>query len=170
VRKDAGYPALEPPSDQIIGTQAIFNQLHGEYRGLTREFADLMLGYYGAPLGEKNTEVLAMAAARANKPAITCRAADLLPQEWKHRRAEAEALPGFDGTDEDVLTYAMFPKIAPQFFKTRVEGPKRIGDRPGTVTPGQRDANCGAGTSTSPVTYVVTLNGKEHQVTVAPAK
>jgi methylmalonyl-CoA carboxyltransferase 5S subunit len=170
VRKDAGHPALEPPADQIIGTQAIFNQLHGEYRGLTREFADLMLGYYGAPLGEKNAEVLTMAAARANKPAITCRAADLLPREWEHRRAEAEALPGFKGTDEDVLTYAMFPKIAPQFFRTRMEGPKQIGDQPATTARGQRDANRGAGSSTLPVTYVVTLNGKEHQVTVAPAK
>jgi methylmalonyl-CoA carboxyltransferase 5S subunit len=170
VRRDAGYPALDPPADQIIGTQAVFNQLQGKYKVLTSEFADLMLGYYGTPLGEKNAEVLAMASARANKPPISCRAADLLQPEWERRRSEAAVLPGFGGTDEDVLTYAMFPKIAPQFFKTRMEGPKHIGNEPAIVNSEQPDANRSSGASASPVTYVVSLNGKEHKVTVAPAK
>ena len=132
VRRDAGYPALEPPADQIIGTQAVFNHLQGRYKVLTSEFADLMLGYYGTALGEKNAEVVTMASARANKPPISCRPADLLEPEWEQRRSAATALPGFNGTDEDVLTYAMFPKIAPQFFKTRTEGPKQVGNEPGT--------------------------------------
>jgi methylmalonyl-CoA carboxyltransferase 5S subunit len=170
VRRDAGYPTLDPPADQIIGTQAVFNQLQGKYKVLTSEFADLMLGYYGTPLGEKNAEVLAMASARANKPPISCRAADLLQPEWERRRSEAAVLPGFGGTDEDVLTYAMFPKIAPQFFKTRMEGPKHIGNEAATKNLEQPDANRSSGTSTSPVTYVVTLNGKEHKVIVAPVK
>ncbi len=165
VRRDAGYPALDPPAEQIIGTQAVVNQLQGKYKALTSEFADLMLGYYGTPLGEKNAEVLKMASARANKPPIRCRAADLLQPEWEQARSEAAALPGFGGSDEDVLTYAMFPKIAPQFFKTRMEGPKHIGNEPAIAN---SDADCGSGTLTSPVTYVVTLNGKEHKVTVAP--
>jgi methylmalonyl-CoA carboxyltransferase 5S subunit len=169
VRRDAGYPALEPPADQIIGTQAVFNHLQGKYKVLTSEFADLMLGYYGTALGEKNAEVLGMASARANKQPISCRAADLLQPTWDHRRAEAEALPGFGGTDEDVLTYALFPKIAPQFFKTRDAGPKDIAKEAATVDSKQPIANRSAGTSTSPVTYVVTLNGKEHKVTVSPA-
>ena len=169
VRRDAGYPALEPPADQIIGTQAVFNHLQGKYNVLTSEFAELMLGYYGTPLGEKNAEVLAMASARANKPPISCRPADLLQPEWDQRRAAATALPGFGGTDEDVLTYAMFPKIAPQFFKTRTEGPKQPGHQPTAVNSERPDANRDGGAPASPVTYVVTLNGKEHKVTVAPA-
>ena len=169
VRSDAGYPALVPPAAQIIGTQALFNHLQGRYNVITSEFANLMLGYYGTALGEKNTEVVRMASGRADKQPISCRPADLLQPEWEHRRAEAEALPGFDGSDEDALTYAMFPKIAPQFFKTRTEGPKQIGDEPATVDSQPPDANRGRGASTSPVTYVVTLNGKEHKVTVAPA-
>ena len=169
VRRDAGYPALDPPADQIIGTQAVFNHLQGKYKVLTSEFADLMLGYYGSALGEKDPQVLAMATARANKPSISCRAADLLQPEWEHRRSEAEALPGFDGTDEDVLTYAMFPKIAPQFFKTRAQGPKQVGNEPTTVKSEQPDPNRPSGTVALPVTYVVTLNGREHKVTVAPA-
>ncbi len=136
---------------------------------LTSEFAELMLGYYGTPLGEKNAEVLAMASARANKPPISCRPADLLQPEWDQRRAAATALPGFGGTDEDVLTYAMFPKIAPQFFKTRTEGPKQPGHQPTAVNSERPDANRDGGAPASPVTYVVTLNGKEHKVTVAPA-
>ncbi len=170
VRRDAGYPALEPPVDQIIGTQALFNQLQGEYKVLTREFAELMLGYYGTGLGAKNTDVVAMATVRANKPPITCRPADLLQPEWEHRRAEAEALPGFDRSDEDVLTYTLFPKIAPQFFKTRTEGPKQAAEQTGITDSQQPDASRSNVGPASPVTYVVTLNGKEHQVTVAPAR
>ena len=79
VRRDAGYPALAIPASEILGTQAMFNVLQGKYTVITSEFADLMLGYYGTTLGEKNPEVVAKAAVRANKPAITCRPADLLP-------------------------------------------------------------------------------------------
>jgi methylmalonyl-CoA carboxyltransferase 5S subunit len=169
VRRDAGYPALEPPVDQIIGTQAVFNHLRGRYEVLTSEFADLMLGRYGVALGEKNAEVVRMASARANQPPITGRAADTLQPEWEQRRAAATALPGFGGSDEDVLTYAMFPKIAPEFFKTRAEGPKQVSSKPSTKELQQPDPGM-SGTSTSPVTYVVTLNGKEHKVTVAQAR
>jgi methylmalonyl-CoA carboxyltransferase 5S subunit len=170
VRRDAGYPALVPPAAQIIGTQAVFNHLQGKYEVLTSEFADLMLGYYGTASGEKNTEVLNKASARANKPPISCRPADLLQPEWEQRRSAATALPGFGGTEEDVLTYAMFPKIAPQFFRTRAEGPKQAGDELETVDSERPVLNRSSDTPASPVTYVVTLNGKEHKVTVAPAK
>ena len=56
--RTAGYPPLVTPSSQIVGTQAVFNVLMGKYKVLTGEFADLMLGYYGSTLGEKNPEVL----------------------------------------------------------------------------------------------------------------
>ena len=49
--KIAGYPPLVTPSSQIVGTQAVFNVLMGEYKVITGEFADLMLGYYGETLG-----------------------------------------------------------------------------------------------------------------------
>ena len=58
VRRDAGYPPLVTPSSQIVGTQAVFNVLMGRYKVMTGEFADLMLGYYGSTLGEKNPEVI----------------------------------------------------------------------------------------------------------------
>jgi len=173
VRSDAGCPALFTPAGQIVGTQAVFNVLKGKYQVITSEFADLMLGYYGSALEEKNAEVVKMAAARANKQSISCRPADLLAPEWARRQAEATALPGCDGSDEDVLTYALFPQIAPEFFKTRGQGPRSVSEELASADSGQPASSRGHATATlpatSPVTYVVTLNGKEHKVTVTPA-
>src|SRR5579862_1929535 len=126
VRKDAGYPPLVTPSSQIVGSQAVFNVLMGRYKVMTGEFADLMLGYYGSTLGEKNPEVLKKAEVQAKKPAITVRPADLLKPEWDQLSTAARALEGNNGSDEDVLTYAMFPQVAPKFFKTRAEGRKNL--------------------------------------------
>src|ERR1019366_6386438 len=130
VRKDAGYPPLVTPSSQIVGSQAVFNVLMGKYKVMTSEFTDLMLGYYGSTIGEKDPEVLAMALEHAKKPVITGRPADLLKPEWEHLRTEALALAGCNGSDEDVLTFAMFPQVAPKFFKSRSEGPKNVSSDP----------------------------------------
>ncbi len=172
VRKAAGYPPLVTPSSQIVGSQAVFNVLMGEYKVMTGEFADLMLGYYGSTLGEKNPEVLKKAEAQAKKPPITVRPADLLKPEWEHLRSDATALEGCNGSDEDVLTYAMFPQVAPKFFKTRAEGRKNLGKDPVAAAPAPEPA-AQTGAARQPATkmnYVITLNGKEHRVTVAPAK
>jgi methylmalonyl-CoA carboxyltransferase 5S subunit len=151
----------------------------GKYKVMTGEFADLMLGYYGSTLGEKNPEVLKKAEVQAKKPAITCRPADLLKPEWDQLSAAAHALEGNNGSDEDVLTYAMFPQVAPKFFKTRSDGRKNLGKDPSKASVPKATAPA----STAPasgasgghaleatVNYVITLNGKEHQVTVAPQK
>jgi methylmalonyl-CoA carboxyltransferase 5S subunit len=172
VRKDAGYPPLVTPSSQIVGSQAVFNVLMGKYKVMTGEFVDLMLGYYGSTLGEKNPEVLKMAEAQGKKPAITARPADLLKPEWDELSAAAGALKGSNGSDEDVLTYAMFPKIAPKFFETRAQGRKNVGKDPASPAP-QPKAPVAASTREelgAKVNYVITLNGKEHRVTVAPEK
>jgi methylmalonyl-CoA carboxyltransferase 5S subunit len=168
VRKVAGYPPLVTPSSQIVGTQAVFNVIMGSYKVLTGEFADLMLGYYGSTLGPKDPEVLKLAEAHAKKPAITCRPADLLKPEWEQLRADALALDGCNGKDEDVLTFAMFPQVAPKFFATRKDGPKNLGKDPNAKPKAAPAA--GAGKLTGPVKYAVTLNGQTHAVTVAPAK
>jgi methylmalonyl-CoA carboxyltransferase 5S subunit len=175
VRKDAGYPPLVTPSSQIVGSQAVFNVLMGKYKVLTGEFADLMLGYYGSTLGEKNPEVLKRAEEHAKKPPITSRPADLLKPEWAQLSESALALEGNNGTDEDVLTFAMFPQVAPKFFKTRKDGPKNLGKDPAKkVAAAAPDSKAPATGATKPlegsIHYVVTLNGKEHQVTVASGK
>jgi len=173
VRADSGYPPLVTPSSQIVGTQAVFNVLMGRYKTMTSEFADLMLGYYGSTFGEKNPEVLTQAEARQQKPAITGRPADLLAPEWDQLRADAMALDGCNGSDEDVLTYAMFPQVSTKFFKTRDEGPKTLAKDPEDTRTAKAPAPAAAGkagdAAKSAVTYVVTLNGREHQVRVSPA-
>jgi methylmalonyl-CoA carboxyltransferase 5S subunit len=173
VRKDAGYPPLVTPSSQIVGSQAVFNVLMGKYKVMTGEFADLMLGYYGSTLGEKNPEVLKKAEAQAKKPPITVRPADLLKPEWENLSAAAHALDGNNGSDEDVLTYAMFPQVAPKFFKTRAEGRKNLGKDPSKKAPEAKAspaAASGGHELGAKVNYVITLNGKEHRVSVAPEK
>lgn len=168
VRKDAGYVPLVTPSSQIVGTQAVFNVMMGKYKVLTGEFADLMLGYYGAAIGERNPEVIALANKHAKKDPIRCRPADLLKPEWEELRASTLALKGCDGSDEDVLTYAMFPQVAPKFFSTRADGPKNLGKDPDAKS--ATDASsAGKGPVATTVTYEVKLNGKATKVTVSPA-
>jgi len=172
VRKDAGFPPLVTPSSQIVGTQAVFNVLMGRYKVLTGEFADLMLGYYGSTLGEKNPEVVKLALEHAKKPVIDGRPADLLKPEWEHLRSQALAIEGCNGSDEDVLTYAMFPQVAPKFFKTRADGPKNLGKDPNAAPAKllvkEAPRNGDKPEPATPHTYVITLNGQEHRVTVAP--
>src|SRR5262245_5215544 len=174
VRRDAGYPPLVTPSSQIVGTQAVFNVLMGRYKVLSGEFADLMLGYYGETIGPRDPGVMQAAAEHAKKEPITGRPADRLKPEWEQLRAQALPLQGCDGTEEDVLTYAMFPQVAPKFFAQRAEGPRNVGKSPAEKTAEAKPAAAarpadGRGPVTSPVTYEVRIGEKSHKVTVHPA-
>jgi methylmalonyl-CoA carboxyltransferase 5S subunit len=168
VRKDAGYPPLVTPSSQIVGTQAVFNILMGRYKVLTGEFADLMLGYYGATIGPRNPEVLAAAIKHAKKEPITGRPADLLKPEWDELRSQALALKGCNGSDEDVLTYAMFPQVAPKFFAQRADGPKNLTKAKPVKPVEPANLADGKGPITAPVTYQVKVGDRSHKVTVEP--
>jgi methylmalonyl-CoA carboxyltransferase 5S subunit len=171
VRKDAGYPPLVTPSSQIVGTQAVINVLMGHYKVLTGEFADLMLGYYGETAGERNPEVIEAARAHAKKELITGRPADLLMPEWEELQSKATRLEGCDGTDEDVLTYAMFPQVAPKFFAERSQGPKNPSKTSPAAREGDNGANGDAGKDavTSKITYDVRIGDTTRKVTVEPA-
>jgi methylmalonyl-CoA carboxyltransferase 5S subunit len=175
VRRDAGYPPLVTPSSQIVGTQAVFNVLMGRYKALTGEFADLMLGYYGEAIGPRDPEVLQAAIAHAKKDPITHRPADLLKPEWDGLRSQALALKGCDGTDEDVLTYAMFPQVAPKFFAQRASGPRNVGKAPAPAgaSPAAASEPAAKNGKTAPIAgrmaYNVKVGGTTHQVVVEPA-
>jgi methylmalonyl-CoA carboxyltransferase 5S subunit len=172
VRTDAGYPPLVTPSSQIVGTQAVFNVLMGRYKVLTGEFADLMLGYYGRTLGERSAEVVEIAQKQMKKEPITVRPADMQEPEWDQLQSTAEAIDGFDGTEEDVLTSAMFPQVAPTFFKTRPEGPKNVSRDPAELAAENAAATNASGPGSpvrTPIKYSVTVNGASHSVSVAPA-
>jgi methylmalonyl-CoA carboxyltransferase 5S subunit len=168
VRQDAGFPPLVTPSSQIVGTQAVFNVLMGRYQALTGEFADLMLGYYGETIGPRDKAVIEAAAKHAKKQQIIGRPADLLKPEWENLRTQALALEGCNGTDEDVLTYAMFPQVAAKFFAHRAEGPKNVGKTAKPTASGDGAAKPSS-SITSRTSYNVKLAGKTHQVTVEPA-
>lgn len=172
VREDAGFPPLVTPSSQIVGTQAVFNVMMGRYKAMSGEFADLMLGYYGQAPGARDPEVVALAEQQAKKSPIDCRPADLLKPEWHALREAAIALPGSNGSDEDVLTHAMFPQVAPKFFASRAEGPKNLGKDPATTPPPGAAGSAAAGSASAPVrvpiSYDVTVNGHAHRVSVTP--
>src|SRR5262249_18562688 len=112
-------------------------------------------------------EVVAAAEKHAKKPPITDRPADHLKPEWEALRDHAIALPGCDGSDEDVLTAAMFPQVAPKFFASRADGPKNVGKDPKAAkADGKSD---GKGPITGPVTYEIKVGDKAHKVMVRPA-
>src|SRR5574344_216313 len=123
VQKDVGYVPLVTPTSQIVGTQAVFNVLQGRYKDLTEEFRDLLTGRYGATPAPVNADLQKEALKQNNMDAaVTCRPADLMPNEWDKCVEEAKKAGG-NGSDEDVLTYAMFRKGAEKFFKERKNGP-----------------------------------------------
>jgi methylmalonyl-CoA carboxyltransferase 5S subunit len=174
VRRDAGFPPLVTPSSQIVGTQAVFNVLMGRYKVLTGEFADLMLGYYGETIGPRDPAVMDAAAKHAKKEPIAHRPADLLKPEWDQLRAQALPLNGCDGSEEDVLTYALFPQVAPKFFAQRALGPRNVGKSQAATAVTAKPAtdvrpSDGKVPISSPVTYEIRIGDKSHTVTVQPA-
>ena len=115
VRKDFGYPPLVTPTSQIVGTQAVMNVLAGErYKMVPKESKGLLRGEYGKLPGEVNEEVRKKAIGDAE--VITCRPADQLEPELEKYRAEAGDLAK---SDEDVLSYALFPQVASKFLAER---------------------------------------------------
>ncbi|HIS69654.1 MAG TPA: oxaloacetate decarboxylase subunit alpha [Candidatus Gallacutalibacter stercoravium] len=115
VREDSGYPPLVTPTSQIVGTQAVFNVITGErYKMCTNEFKGLVAGKYGTtpmPIDPEFRKKII-----GDEPAIDVRPADLLEPELDKLRAE---IPEWIEQEEDVLSYAQFPKPALDFFKER---------------------------------------------------
>ena len=127
-----------------------------------------MLGYYGETIGPRNPEVVEAAKAHAKKEPITGRPADLLKPEWEELRRQALALDGCNGSDEDVLTYAMFPQVAPKFFAGRSQGPKSVA-KSAADTAKAAAAGDGKAPVSSRVKYKVKIGDKTHKVLVEPA-
>lgn len=115
VRKDLGEPPLVTPSSQIVGTQAVFNVLLGErYKMATKETKAVLSGEYGQTVKPFNKEIQKKVI--GDKEPITCRYADLLEPELSKIEEEMKQ---WKEQDEDVLTYALFPQVATDFFKYR---------------------------------------------------
>ncbi len=117
VRKDFGEPPLVTPSSQIVGTQAVLNVLQGErYKMVTKESKKVLSGEFGQTVKPFNPEVQKKAIGDT-KP-ITCRPADLIEPQLEKFRNEP-VVKQYAQQDEDVLSYALFPQVATDFFKYR---------------------------------------------------
>ena len=117
VRRDFGYPPLVTPTSQIVGTQAVMNVISGErYKMVPKESKGLLRGEYGKLPGEVNQEVRKKAI--GEDKVITCRPADLIEPELKKYAEEMKA-KGIGKSEEDVLSYALFPAVAEKFLAER---------------------------------------------------
>ena len=115
VRKDFGEPPLVTPSSQIVGTQAVLNVLQGErYKMVTKESKKVLTGEFGKTVKPFNKEVQKKCI--GNAKVIKCRPADLIKPQLPEFKKECEQ---YIEQDEDVLSYALFPKVATDFFKYR---------------------------------------------------
>ena len=122
VRKDFGEPPLVTPSSQIVGTQAVLNVLAGErYKMITKESKDLLAGKYGQTVKPVNKEIQKKAI--GDEKPITGRLADTLEPDLEKLEKE---MAQWKEQDEDVLSYALFPQVATDFFKYRAAQKNKI--------------------------------------------
>ena len=121
VRRELGYPPLVTPTSQLVGAQAVFNVLLGErYKVIPQEVKDYIRGFYGRPPAPVDPEVRKLAI--GDEEPIDCRPADLIPPGYEKAAAEIGDLAR---SEEDVLSYALFPQVARDFLRRRREEAKR---------------------------------------------
>ena len=117
VRRELGYPPLVTPTSQLVGAQAVFNVLLGErYKVIPQEVKDYIRGFYGRPPAPIDPEVRKLAI--GDEEPIDCRPADLIPPGYEKAAAEIGDLAR---SEEDVLSYALFPQVARDFLRRRRE-------------------------------------------------
>ncbi|UYZ85422.1 sodium-extruding oxaloacetate decarboxylase subunit alpha [Entomomonas sp. E2T0] len=162
VRKDLGYPPLVTPTSQIVGTQALFNVLSGErYKTITNEVKLYLEGRYGKAPGEINEELRFQAI--GNSFVITTRPADYLDPEMEQLRAEIGDLAK---SEEDVLTYAMFPDIGRKYLEERAAGTLK----PEELLPIPTAGSAGAAVSNEGVSeFVVDVHGESYRIDIKGA-
>lgn len=168
VRKDLGYPPLVTPTSQIVGSQATLNVLTNErYKVITKETRQCVLGKYGKLPGPIDPKLFAKVA--GNQTVIECRPADLLDPEWDTVLKE---LGDKYTSEEDRLSYALFPKVALKFFENREKGivpeekiksaPDSKKTQPAPQAPEVPSSPAPAGSGV----YVVHVNGRPYSVEV----
>lgn len=158
VQKDFGYPPLVTPTSQIVGTQSVFNVLFGRYNKLTAESKNLLIGNYGRTPAKPDADLVKKALQElAIEKTTDCRPADLLPNELDKLRAELEEKKLLDNiSDEDLMTYAMFPQVAPKFFAERANGPVEIKPSENKKSSSKKGAEA----------YIVNVDGVDYNVSV----
>ncbi|MBC7090024.1 MAG: sodium-extruding oxaloacetate decarboxylase subunit alpha, partial [Methanobacteriaceae archaeon] len=156
VRKDMGYPPLVTPTSQIVGIQAVMNVLSGErYKMVSNEVKDYFKGFYGRPPAPLNPKVAAKVI--GDQEPIDCRPADLLEPQFEKYKREGEKL-GIIRKEEDILTFALYPTIAPKFLRGEIE--EEPLEPPKEAIAGPAEA--------VPTQYLVEVDGDEFEVKVIP--
>ena len=154
VRKDLGYPPLVTPTSQIVGTQAALNVITGErYKTITSEVKNYFLGQYGMAPGKLNVDIKKKAI--GNEKEITSRPAEKLKPEFNNLKVKSES---FASTEEDILTYAMFPDIATTFLQER---------NAGTLEPEillNKNEEMNKGDHFAPSEFNITLHGETYHI------
>lgn len=160
VRQDMGYPPLVTPSSQIVGTQATLNVLTGErYKVITTETKNYFLGLYGQPPGPVSAEVQARAI--GSEEPITSRPADRLEPELDAAKRDSA---GKATSEEDVLSFALFPVIAREFFEAREKGdlkPEQL------ETPPEKGPAVAHELHLAPVEFNLTVHGETFHIQVS---
>ncbi len=159
VRKDFGYPPLVTPSSQIVGTQATLNVITGErYKVVTTETRNYFRGLYGRPPGAVDETIRKKAL--GNEPVIKGRPADLLePELAKAAREVAEKTTN----PEDVLSYALFPNVANDYFDERASGQLKPEPLAPLAAKGPAVAH---ELKLAPLEFNVTLHGESYHIEV----
>ncbi len=160
VRQDMGYPPLVTPSSQIVGTPATLNVLTGErYKVITTETKNYFLGLYGQPPGPVCAEVQARAI--GSEEPITSRPADRLEPELNAARRDSA---GKASSEEDLLSFALFPVIAREFFEAREKGdltPEQL------ETPPEKGPAVAHELHLAPVEFNLTVHGETFHIQVS---
>ena len=157
VRKDLGYPPLVTPTSQIVGIQAVMNILSGErYKSVTKEVKDYLKGLYGKPPAPVDEDIRKKII--GDEKPITVRPADLLKPQLEKCKEEGEKL-GIIKKEEDILTYALYPAVAPKFLRGDCE------EEP--LAPPAEAGTCEA-PSGIPTEYAVDVDGEIFNVKVKP--
>ena len=155
VREDLGYPPLVTPTSQIVGTQAVLNVLTGaRYKNITNEVKFYLQGRYGKAPGPVNSIVRQQAI--GNEEVIECRPADLLQPELDNLR---DQIGGLAQSEEDVLTFAMFPEVGREFLEQREKG--ELKPEPLEPLPSENGKITGA-----PTEFAVTMHGETYHIKV----
>jgi pyruvate/oxaloacetate carboxyltransferase len=153
VRKELGYPPLVTPTSQLVGIQAVCNVLSGKrYSIVPKEIKDYVKGFYGKPPAPINPKVKEKII--GDEEPITCRPADLLEPAFDKMSDEIKA---YIESEEDKLTYALFPQIALEFFKKRKA--KREETKPGIPPERIAELEEVAAVSVAVATYLTSLSG-----------
>lgn len=161
VRKDMGYPPLVTPTSQIVGTQATLNVMTGNrYKVMTNETRNYFLGLYGKPPGTLNSTTKRKAS--AGDVPISNRPADNLDPELDAARKE---LSDHTVTEEDVLSYALFPSVTLQYVDERERGELK----PEILEPIAEGgpASPAGDLHLAPIEFNVTLHGESYHVRVS---